>query len=286
MLPLFTSSFFHTYLISLSHTHIQTLSHLCTHTCGQFNAQAKLEFLDAPGGTTTAAGAGGGDSAPRNMMKRFKFKVYNPVAITTTHRQVLAAGCGAGPRHSHMEEEVGARQCSGVCVCVEWLVLCVFLDPCPVYPLQKPQPCPVLLTFLIAQQVLIQAQVKNITERHTALMLEDVAFVAEDGLVAEPLPNVVDDNHAAVEASHQPVSPSRLRRLARSTDGAAVADDDGDACDCVRAFDRHVYLQPDDVVQFLYRLRRAGSYKGCAMVLAPGMPLGCVRCASCMMPCA
>lgn len=137
-------------------------------------------------------------------------------------------------------------------------------------------------------QVLIQAHVKNITERHTALMLEDVAFVAEDGLVAEPLPNY-DVTEPATRAQH-PVSPSRVLRLTQphgaAAGGADAAaedddDDDDDSCDCVRAFDRHVYLQPDDVVQFLYRLRRAGSYKGCTMVLAPGMPLGCVRMVSC-----
>lgn len=131
-------------------------------------------------------------------------------------------------------------------------------------------------------QVLIQAQVKNITERHTSLMLEDVAFVAEDGFVVEPLrsldPLVEEGNSSSSSAAGgSALSPSRIRRLALSDDDDD--NDDGgenDPRDCVRAFDRHVYLQPDDVVQFLYRLRRAESYKGRAMVLAAGMPLGCV----------
>ena len=55
-------------------------------------------------------------------------------------------------------------------------------------------------------------------------------------------------------------------------------DDDGpgggDPCDCIRAFDRHVYLQPDDVVQYIYRLKRSETYKGRAMILAAGTQLG------------
>lgn len=70
--------------------------------------------MDSRGGPGTAEGA------PRPMMKRFKFKVYNPVAITTTHRQVLgsggASGAGAGQQqhhHHHAEGEV-------IRACVVW----------------------------------------------------------------------------------------------------------------------------------------------------------------------
>ena len=68
--------------------------------------QIKLEFLDARGG------AGGADGPPRPMMKRFKFKVYNPVAITTTHRQIASSSGGSGGQqqqhhhHHHAESEV------------------------------------------------------------------------------------------------------------------------------------------------------------------------------------
>lgn len=130
-------------------------------------------------------------------------------------------------------------------------------------------------------QVLIQAQVKNITERHTSLMLEDVAFMAEDGFVVEPLRSLdplVEEgsSSSSAAAGGSALSPSRIRRLALSDDDDDNDGGESDPCDCVRAFDRHVYLQPDDVVQFLYRLRRAESYKGRAMALAAGMPLGCV----------
>lgn len=50
---------------------------------------------------------GGGDGPPRPMMKRFKFKVYNPVAITTTHRLISGGGGGgAGQQDHHAESEV------------------------------------------------------------------------------------------------------------------------------------------------------------------------------------
>ncbi len=142
----------------------------------------KLEFVDS---------LSGGVEAPRPMMKRFKFKVYNPVALTTT---------------------------------------------------QRPLP---------SGEVLLQAQVKNITERHTSLLLEDVTFVAEDGLVAE----TVDVAGKSKEEED---------------------DTDADPLDCVAAFDRHVYLQPEDVVQYLYRLTRDESQGG-GMLLAAGAPLGQLR---------
>lgn len=39
------------------------------------------------------------------MMKRFKFKVYNPVAITTTHSQLASSGGSGGQQqHHHLAE--------------------------------------------------------------------------------------------------------------------------------------------------------------------------------------
>lgn len=70
--------------------------------------QIKLEFLDVRGGA-------GGDGAPRPMMKRFKFKVYNPVAITTTHRQIVGSGGGGGAgqqQHHHHHHAEGEVRCN------------------------------------------------------------------------------------------------------------------------------------------------------------------------------
>ncbi len=243
--------------------------------------QIKLEFLDARGGAGSSGG-GAGDGPPRPMLKRFKFKVYNPVAITTTLRQVVGSGGGGGqPHHQHAEAEVGGERRRVLsCAALRCLPMSSSTDLPPSH-------------IYVNKQVLIQAQVKNITERHTSLMLEDVAFVAEDGLIAEPLSSldagVNDASSGGPAAAAIAVSPSRIRRLALEDDDGGDDDGDGDddPCDCVRAFDRRVYLQPDDVVQFIYRLRRAESYKGRAMVLAPGTPLGCVlaRVPACLPAC-
>jgi hypothetical protein len=44
--------------------------------------------------------------------------------------------------------------------------------------------------------------------------------------------------------------------------------------DCLAAYDRHVYLQPDDVAQALFLLRRNDTYKGRTMPVAAGTSLG------------
>jgi hypothetical protein len=68
--------------------------------------------------------------------------------------------------------------------------------------------------------------------------------------------------------------------------GGGEADDhhddgDDDPLDCLRAYDRHVLLQPDDAAQFLFLLQRNDTYKGRTMPIAAGTSLGyvmtCVR---------
>ena len=147
----------------------------------------KLEFL------TTVLNAGAGGEGPRPMMKRFKFKVYNPVALTTTQK-ALPSG-----------------------------------------------------------EVLLQAQVKNITERHTSLLLEDVVFLAEEGLRAETV--VVPSRGVVRRRGGEGGASSGSSGEGKENENGDDSEEKEDLLDCVAAFDRHVYLQPEDVVQYLYRLR-------------------------------
>eukprot|EP00624_Nannochloropsis_granulata_P004144 evm.model.NODE_30790_length_18481_cov_18.195553.6 len=153
----------------------------------------KLEFTS----TVMHAGGGGGGAGgegPRPMMKRFKFKVYNPVSLTTTQK-ALPSG-----------------------------------------------------------EVLLQAQVKNIMERHTSLLLEDVVFLAEEGLRAEM---VVESSSEGVvrRRGGGGVSRSSSEKGKENENDIDDSEEDEDLLDCVAAFDRHVYLLPEDVVQYIYRLR-------------------------------
>jgi hypothetical protein len=50
-----------------------------------------------------------------------------------------------------------------------------------------------------------------------------------------------------------------------------------DPLDCLAAYDRHTYLQANDMAQFLYRLRKSDTYKAKALPLVGGVPLGCAR---------
>lgn len=179
----------------------------------------KLEF------TSTAKHAGGGGvgfggEGPRPMMKRFKFKVYNPVSLTTTQK-ALPTG-----------------------------------------------------------EVLLQAQVKNITERHTSLLLEDVVFLAEEGLRAEM---VVVPSSKDVVRRRRGGGVSRSSSETRKENEYDIDDseEDEDLLDCVAAFDRHVYLLPEDVVQYIYRLRpdiqQQQQSQALPLVLAAGIPLGQLR---------
>ena len=87
-------------------------------------------------------------------------------------------------------------------------------------------------------------------------MLEEVSFLAEDGLVSTIL------------------QPKSMMEREDEDVQQQSGDSRGDPCDCIRAFDRHVYLQPDDVVQYIYRLKRSETYKGRAMILTAGVQLG------------
>ncbi|EWM26215.1 Protein of unknown function DUF974 [Nannochloropsis gaditana] len=172
---------------------------------------------------TSNTGTRTGGEAPRVMMKRFKFKVSNPVALTTTQR-VLPSG-----------------------------------------------------------QVLVQAQIKNITERHTNLFLEDVTFLAADRLHSEAV-GLAPNGRSALGAMEQWGD--------RSPEATLPSEErESDPLDCVAAFDRHVYLQPEDVAQFLYRLSyRAEDTRGppdqdgmqasspvARTTLSTGTPLGQLR---------
>jgi len=95
----------------------------------------------------------------------------------------------------------------------------------------------------------------------TSLVLADVSFVPEDGFTVELVSRSVGGDM---------ITPPL-------DDGDNDDDEEEDSYDCVRAFDRHVYLQPDEVAQFVFLLRRSDTYKGKTMSLAGGVPLGQVR---------
>lgn len=137
-------------------------------------------------------------------------------------------------------------------------------------------------------QVLIQAQIKNITERHTSLLLEDVTFLADDGLISEPLSVAGGGGKADDQDPSLPsLSPLRMRagrRTSTQDDEEEEEDRSDDLCDCLQAFDRHVYLQPDGITQYIYRVKRLSSNsdgsepysKAPSIAISPGMSLGYV----------